>query len=403
VVCLSEYFDVFRGGDTWKRFARFTHPNVKLIDFSPCEKYVVTWGVDPVEFNPGQFHNIAVWESSTGALLRSFAFDVSTIETDEKDVEILMREQKSPVQIVKAAWPLFKWSHDDKYLARISPNGISVYETPSMGLLDKTSIKVNFSLSNISKVANVEAIEWSPTDHILSFWTPELGDIPARLTLMELPSRNIIRKKNIFHVTDCKMHWQSAGEYLLVRVDIIKAKKAPGTNFEIFRLKEKNVPIDTMEIKSGETVTDVAWEPKGDRFIVTVNAAAKSTAYFHEMVVAGKEPTDTVEAVKLLRSVDAKGVNRIVWSPAGRFVVLASLGQGLLDFWDVEEGLLLGNGEHYMMSDVSWDPTGRYVVSYVSFWQVKSDNGFAMWGINGAPIYRVQIPQFKQVCHEFCV
>jgi translation initiation factor 3 subunit B len=133
---------IFRGGDTWKRCARFAHPNVKLIDFSPCEKYVVTWSVDPCELEPGQFHNIGVWESNTGKLLRSFPFDVATIEKKEEEVEILLREQKSPVQIVKAAWPLFKWSHDDKYLARISPNGISVYETPSMGLLNKTSIKV---------------------------------------------------------------------------------------------------------------------------------------------------------------------------------------------------------------------------------------------------------------------
>ena len=39
--------------------------------------------------------------------------------------------------------PSFKWSHDDKYFARMSKDGtLAVYETPSFGLLDKKSIKV---------------------------------------------------------------------------------------------------------------------------------------------------------------------------------------------------------------------------------------------------------------------
>ena len=28
--------------------ARITHPNVRLIDFSPCERYMATWSNDPV-------------------------------------------------------------------------------------------------------------------------------------------------------------------------------------------------------------------------------------------------------------------------------------------------------------------------------------------------------------------
>lgn len=113
----------------------------------------MTWSVDPCEFEPGEFHNIAVWETRTGTRLRSFSFDISTLEKKEEEQveDVLMRpEPKSPVQIVKAAWPIFKWSYDDKYLARISPQGISVYETPSMGLLDKTSIKVRFRFQHLN-------------------------------------------------------------------------------------------------------------------------------------------------------------------------------------------------------------------------------------------------------------
>jgi translation initiation factor 3 subunit B len=36
------------GGPSWKAQQRFAHPLVKLLDFSPCEQYLVTWSHDPI-------------------------------------------------------------------------------------------------------------------------------------------------------------------------------------------------------------------------------------------------------------------------------------------------------------------------------------------------------------------
>jgi translation initiation factor 3 subunit B len=71
---------------------------------------------------------------------------------------------------------------------------ISVYETPGMGLLDKKSIKIE----------NLKSFEWSPTENILSYWTsePEVGNIPARVTLLRIPNREIVRTKNLFNVVN---------------------------------------------------------------------------------------------------------------------------------------------------------------------------------------------------------
>lgn len=48
---------------------------------------------------------------------------------------------------------------------------------------------------------------------------PEDKDIPARVTLMQLPARQEIRVRNLFNVVDCKLHWQKNGDYLCVKVD----------------------------------------------------------------------------------------------------------------------------------------------------------------------------------------
>ena len=35
--------------------------------------------------------------------------------------------------------------------------------------------------------------------------------------------------------------------------------------------------------------------------------------------------------------------------------------------------------EHFMATDVEWDPTGRYVATGVSWWGHKVDNAFWIW------------------------
>lgn len=48
---------------------------------------------------------------------------------------------------------------------------------------------------------------WSPTDDVIAFWVPEYKDTPARVTLMEIPSRKEIRVKNLFNVSEVILYY----------------------------------------------------------------------------------------------------------------------------------------------------------------------------------------------------
>ena len=79
--------------------------------------------------------------------------------------------------------------------------------------------------------------------------------------------------------------------------------------------------------------------------------------------------------------------NTIRWSPRGRHVVLATVGSSSkseLEFWDLdfntEEGKKeasgdssgiqhLGTADHYGVTDVEWDPSGRYLATSASAWR----------------------------------
>ncbi|KZO90954.1 hypothetical protein CALVIDRAFT_531137 [Calocera viscosa TUFC12733] len=46
-------------------------------------------------------------------------------------------------------------------------------------------------------------------------WTPEVVNQPARVTLMSFLNCTQLRSKNLFNVSDCKLHWQDQGHFPL--------------------------------------------------------------------------------------------------------------------------------------------------------------------------------------------
>ncbi|KAJ7225418.1 eukaryotic translation initiation factor eIF2A-domain-containing protein [Mycena pura] len=424
------------GGPSWKPQQRFAHPLVKLIDFSPCEQYLVTWSNDAIVVPDGapqgpqylspddEGNNIAVWDIKSGHLLRTFSA-VNDSDATRKQMQ----------------WPALKWSPDDKYVARVTPGQmISVHELPSMYLHGKKSLKIE----------GVVDFEWCPLgdkdrddaekdaqaasnggaaaaaksgkkarENMLVYWTPEVVNQPARVTLLGFPSRAILRQKNLFNVTECKLYWQNQADFLCVKVDRhTKTKKSIFCNLEIFRVREKDYPVEVVELK--DTVTDFSWEPKGERFAIVSSSdpnlgnagpgiTVKTDISFYQLD-HGKND------FKLLRTLSNRTSNAIRWSPRGRHVVLATVGSSSkseLEFWDLDFNLddvgqtranqdwgsgiqLLGTADHYALTDVEWDPSGRYLATSASSWTHTLENGYAIWDFRGQEITKLILDRFKQ-------
>jgi len=377
------------GGPSWTRQKRFAHPFVNLVDYSPGEKYLTTWSNRPISV-PEEGHpslsvdddgkNYVIWDIETGKPLRSFA-----------NLDVPGTEEGQPAKR-KVQWPAFKWSSDDKYVARLNQgSSISVYELPKMVLLDKTSIKIE----------GVVDFEWAPAaphregvktyEQLFCYWTPEIGSNPAKVGLMSIPSKQVVRTLNLFSVTDAKLHWQSDASYLCVKVDRhSKSKKSLATSLEIFRVKEKGVPVEVVDsIK--DTVINFAWEPKGDRFVIITTAeVAAPTAVPPKTSVSFFCPEKVKGAgvgnFKHLRTYDKKNSNGIYWSPKGRFVIVATVHSQQsfeMEFYDLDfEGekpesdkeltanlMLMNSADHFGVTDIDWDPTGRFVATSASVWK----------------------------------
>ncbi|KVI00575.1 hypothetical protein Ccrd_021176 [Cynara cardunculus var. scolymus] len=344
---------VWGGASTFNRLMRYAHPQVKLIDFSPGEKYLVTYSSHEPS-NPRDTHRVVlnIFDVRTGKVMRDFKGSADEFAIGGTG------------GFTGVSWPVFRWGggKEDKYFARMGKNVISVYETETFSLIDKKSIKVD----------NVMDFSWSPTDPIFALFVPELGggNQPARVSsnvmkfhvsLFQIPGKEELRQKNLFSVSDCKMYWQSNGEYLAVKVDrYTKTKKSTYTGFELFRIKERDIPIEVFELDNkNDKVISFAWEPKGHRFAVIHGDNPRPDVSFYS-VKGGK--------VSKLTTLKQKQANALFWSPGGRFIILAGLKgfNGQLEFYNVDELETMATAEHFMATDIEWDPTGRYVATSVT-------------------------------------
>lgn len=407
------------GGASWGRLKRFPHPGVNLIDFSPNEKYITTWSHKPItgieENDPylsaeEEGKNYLIWDITTGRILRSFQNVDQGPTTDEAG---------NPVKR-KLQWPAFKWSSDDNYVARIvQGQSISIFELPRMNMLDKQSVKIE----------GVQDFEWCPAvpqrdsqksyEQLMAYWQPELGSNPAKVSLMSVPSKEVVRTRNLFNVSDVKLHWQSTAAFLCVKVDRhSKSKKSLATNLEIFRVREKGVPVEVIDTIK-DPVINFAWEPGSSRFVlITAGESIVNTAVPPKTSVSFFCPEKTKSpnatgTFKHIRTFEKRNSNALYWSPKGRFLIVATIQSQQsheLDFYDFDyEGekaeadeklsanlQLVSTADHFGVTDVEWSCDGRYVATSASMWKHAMENGYHLYDFKGQLLREEHVDRFKQ-------
>ena len=119
-----------------------------------------------------------------------------------------------------------------------------------------------------------------------------------------------------------------------------------------------------------------------------------------------------------LKTLEKKNSNAIYWSPKGRFVLIATVHSQQsfdLEFFDFDfEGekqkqdlapankeldanlLLMASQEHYGVTDVEWDPTGRFIATHASAWKHQMENGYHVYDFKGTLLREEHIDRFKQ-------
>ena len=70
---------------------------------------------------------------------------------------------------------------------------------------------------------------------------------------------------------------------------------------------------------------------------------------------------------------------------------------GQLEWVDVNAMQTIGEAEHFMCSDIEWDPTGRFVATSVSHWRHQMENGYNVWTSQGRQLKHQRQDKFYQL------
>ena len=125
------------------------------------------------------------------------------------------------------------------------------------------------------------------------------------------------------------MFWQNNGDFLCVRVErykkanIVKEDDKDTTRysglyykFEFFRIREKQIPVDSLEIK--ESCYAFSWEPIGQKFaIISGESASRTTASFYRIVNATTPMAGKLELVKEFKN---RGVPIVVLQTTSSYI-----------------------------------------------------------------------------------
>lgn len=186
-------------------------------------------------------------------------------------------------------------------------------------------------------------------------------------------------------------------------------KGSHGFTLEIFRLRDKAVAVEVMEVP--QRVLDLVWEPTGPaspagapaRFALVLESPtspSRCSFAFYEVGDKG--------APHLLFVLEDKGFNALHWSPsgAGHAVLVNTLSPssaGALEFLDVGGRKTFATAEHAQLTDLAWDPSGRLLAT----WKTQPlhrepttretvQNGFQLWTFQGARLFETERPKMYQ-------
>eukprot|EP00916_Digyalum_oweni_P006771 GHVL01011599.1.p1 GENE.GHVL01011599.1~~GHVL01011599.1.p1 ORF type:complete len:683 (+),score=139.03 GHVL01011599.1:48-2096(+) len=339
------------GGPLFESKSRYQHLNVQNAELSPNEEYLLTSSVEIRDPNKPpitifKLHNVICCE-----VVASYTL-----------------------------WPMSRmfWSPDSQYLAYLS-------DARTITVLDASTGKAASTPKGeevLIVAENIQSFLWSPNDNIISLWSQGDANNPSKLILYEVPSLQLLATRTIFFGKDAKMFWQDRGEFLGAVVPKQKQKKKRETAaIEIVALKFENaaipastVPVETVDF--GETtVHRFHWEGGGsNRFACILedeDAARGKRVAFYEVIRKKVEKSTKIDVkTNKLTEFGLRNPQMTIfeWAPTGQYFLLAAPKDGELLFCQL--GLdnkpdIIHKNEHFRLTDVLWDPTGRYVITAV--------------------------------------
>ena len=334
-------------------------------------------------------------------------------------------------------WPIFNWSYDEQYIAKINSskgmgakakdidkiNIFKVRKKTEEELESEGDDAIRYKIEKLGgkslSVSSLFNMEFSPTDNVLAYTSFAQNDDQAKVTLISIPSKNSLKVQTLgFDVKKCHLYWQSQGRYLAINMAHSQGKSnihIKANSIGIMTVKDKNMPFSRTD-KLGK-VSFFEWEPDGSRFAVIHGGTKREQPNVSIFQVQDTMGSVDQGASKLKLCLRKRTVNQLYWAPnqtkgSGRLVIVNIDPQrragGEMEFIDLakckngidDDSFTVKNLTHENMTDIEWDPSGRYLVTATTQ-NLRTTSGddtrYIVWSYQGEKLFEHKIKYFYQI------
>lgn len=238
--------------------------------------------------------------------------------------------------------------------------------------------------------ASFQSFQISPgLNPAVAVFIPEKSGKPAQVLIYSIPNfTQPICLKSFFKAEKCSLLWNALGTALLAlaSTDHDSSNKSyyGETNLYLLGIAGSYERID---LKREGPIHDITWSPSAREFAVSYGYMPSETTFFDARGNA-------------IHSLATAPRNTILYSPHGRFVLVAGFGnlQGTVDVYDRQNKFLkVCTFEASNTSVCEWSPCGRFILTATTAPRLRVDNGLKVWHASGNLIFFKEYPELLTI------
>jgi translation initiation factor 2A len=324
-------------------------PNVYELGFSPLGTYLITWQRPSKDEDGNAVKNLRVWKTLSD-------------EAEDDGSRAVIGEY---VQKNQSGWNL-QYTSDEKYCARVVTNEVQFFQSSD--------------LRNPWNKLRVEGV----TDMMLA------PGMPAAVKVFQVPQfTQPVSQKTFFKGDKVQLKWNDLGTSLIVlaQTEVDKSNKSYYGETNMYILSANGTFDSRIQLDKEGPIHDVSWSPNSKEFGVTYGYMPAKTTIFNQRAVAQ-------------HSFDLGPRNTILFSPHGRFVIVAGFGNlaGDMDIYDLEKNF--AKVCHVKTSNSTyceWSPDGQHILTATTSPRLRVDNGIRIYHVSGGLMYNEDMAELYHV------
>ncbi|OAQ96527.1 hypothetical protein LLEC1_03088 [Akanthomyces lecanii] len=361
-----KHIGVFDAAPAYEPLHGFTKPegNLRCCAYSPCGRYFGWASPEAVNDENGDAtKNLKVW--------RTVEDGVAAV--DKQPIGRFVQKQQG-------SWNL-QYTADEKYCARLVTNEVQFYESHDLVTVwNKLRVEgaANFALAPGSK------------NHAVAVFVPERKGQPASVRVFNVPQFSApISQKTFFKGDKVQLKWNRRGSSILVlaQTDVDRSGKSYYGETTLYLLSTNGSFDARVSLDKEGPIHDVSWSPNSREFGVVYGYMPAKATIFNDRAVA-------------THSFSLSPRNTIIFSPTGRFVLLAGFGNlaGQIDVYDLEKDYRkVCTIESGNPSVCEWSPDSRYIMTATTSPRLRVDNGVKLWHVAGNLMYNEDMIELYNV------